>query len=112
MEQPIQDRRGQYLISEDDSPVRNPLVRRDQQAPFLVSAVYQLEEQVRRSPLEWQVAQLVDDQQPELAVLDQLVPEVSFRFGFPQDQQQCRGRREANRMTLLHDLAAQANCQV
>src|SRR5215475_4980216 len=64
MEEPIEDRGGDYPVAEHIAPSGEALVAGDDHRPALVAVADQLEEEVRAQPIDRQVANLVDDQQP------------------------------------------------
>src|SRR5215207_9776232 len=63
VKQPVQDGRGDDLVTEDLAPAGQALVGGNQDRAPLVAARDELEEQVRPQPLQRQIADLVDDQQ-------------------------------------------------
>jgi len=63
MQQPIEDRRSEDVIAEDLAPLTDKLVGGDEQAALLVAASDELEEEMRRSLLEGQIAELVEDEE-------------------------------------------------
>ena len=63
MEQAIEDRGGEDVVAEDGAPLRHDLVGSDQQAAAFVPPGDELKKEMRAAALEWQVAELVDDQQ-------------------------------------------------
>ena len=67
MEQAIENGRGQDLVAEDRAPLRDDLIRRNQQAAAFVAAGDELEEEMRAAPLKRQIPELVDDQELRLA---------------------------------------------
>ena len=67
VQQTVEDRCGDGLVAEDVPPLGDLLVRREQDAAPLVPLRDELKEQVRRGSLQWQVAELVDDEELGLA---------------------------------------------
>ena len=63
MQEPIQDRRGQDWIIEDLTPVREALVAGHNQTPTFIAADQQAEEQTGLLPREWQISQLIENQE-------------------------------------------------
>src|SRR5665811_357389 len=65
------------------APLANWAIGHDHHAAPLVAPADELEEQVRRVRLEWQIAELVDDEQLRLGELRQLILEPAFGMRLP-----------------------------
>src|ERR1700730_16791790 len=87
MEQAVEDRGGEDVVTEDRAPLRHDLVRGDQQAAAFVPTGDELEKEMRAASFKGQVAKLVDDQQLRLRVEHQAVAQLSIGFGFGQGRQ-------------------------
>src|SRR5260370_1470088 len=64
VQQPVEDGGGDDSIAEDAAPLADRAGAGDQHRAALIAARDQLKEHKRRIGLEWQVAEVVDDQQP------------------------------------------------
>ena len=91
VQQPIEDRRGDHLITKHLPPLHDRTVGGDQHAAALVAAGDQLEKQVRRVWLQRQVAQLINDQQPGFGVLRQPRLQGMLRLGLCKRADQLHG---------------------
>ncbi len=70
----VEDRGGDHPVAEDVAPAPEALVTgEDQRSPF-VTSTDELKEEICASPVDWEVADLVDDDQPRHGV--DLEPEV------------------------------------
>jgi hypothetical protein len=47
MQQAIEDRGGEHLVTEDSAPLRHELIGRDEQAAALIATGHELEKEVR-----------------------------------------------------------------
>ena len=92
MQQAIEDRGGEDLVAEDGAPLRDDLVRGDQQAAAFVPAGDELEKEMGAAPFKGEIAELVDDQQLRLAVKHQAFGELAFGLGFGQAPRAARWR--------------------
>ena len=63
VQQPVEDRTGDYGIAEDLTPGAETLIAGDDDRTALVTARDQLEEQVGALAVDRQIANLIDDQQ-------------------------------------------------
>ena len=73
MQQPVKNCRCNHRVTKHTAPFADRTVRGDQDRAFLVTARYQLEEQVGGVGLKGQVTQLVNDQKLGPAELRQLL---------------------------------------
>jgi hypothetical protein len=73
----VEDRSRDRLVAEDVAPLGDLLVGGEQDAASLVALSDELKEQVRGRALEWQVTELVDDEQLGLGKERELVAEVT-----------------------------------
>ena len=114
VQQPIEQRRRQRcILREGRVPLTERQVARDDQTAALVQRRDDLEEQVRLLPGHWQIADLVDDQQP--VRLDRPVHhrlQIVLRMGGRQAQHQIGRRREARLDAGLRGLVAQRHGQM
>jgi hypothetical protein len=78
----------------------NAAVRGDQLGASFVTPAHQLEEQVRRVGLQWQVAEIVDDQQLRFRPRQQFPVQapLAVRLGEPSDQRRRRRELSPDRM--------------
>ena len=76
VEQSVEDRRHEHVVS----PLRHDLLGGDEHTCSLVVPRDQLEEEMRRSLLEGQVAELVDDEQLRLGEVGVLRVELAVRL--------------------------------
>ena len=81
--QPVQERPGEPLRSEDLGPLVEGEVRGDEDRPSLVALAEDLEEQFRLGGGQGDEAQLINDQQPEAGQLPLQVEQRSFVPGPP-----------------------------
>src|SRR5918996_909469 len=98
MEEAVEDRRRHHRIAEHRPPLADRTVARDQHAAALVAPRDQLEEQVRGVGLERQVAELVDDEEPRLGELGELVLEPSLAVRPGERRYQRRRLNEQDRV--------------
>jgi hypothetical protein len=63
MEQTVEQRGGDDWTAEDVTPFGKAAVRGEDHCALLVAGIDQLEEQVATTGRDWQVADLIDDQQ-------------------------------------------------
>src|SRR5205814_2095791 len=75
-------------------PLRDELIRSDQQTAALVPPGNELEKEMRAAALKRQVPELVDDQELWFRVKHQTVTQLSVRFAFGECRQKRRGARE------------------
>lgn len=68
VQHPVEDGGGGDRVSKDHAPFRYGAVAGDEETTALVAPRHQLEEQMGRLGLEWQVAELINDQQFRLGV--------------------------------------------
>src|SRR5262245_24910844 len=107
MEQAVEDRGGEDLVAEDGAPLRDDLVRGDEQAAPFVAARDELEKEVGAPPFKGQVPELLDDQQFRLAVKHQALGELAFGLGSRQGGEQPGGTRKEHGMAGFDHGAAQ-----
>src|SRR2546427_727942 len=112
MQQPIEDRRSEDVIAEDLAPLTDKLVGGDEKAALLVAASDELEEEMRRSLLEGQIAELVEDEELGLGVESELVGELAIELGAGERAEQRGGAGEKHRMTRLDDGASEGDGEV
>ena len=112
MQQTIQNCRGDDLVAEDLAPARQALIGGDQNRPPLVTARYQLEEQVRAEPLQRQIADFIDDQKLRLHELLELLLDSVLLVSPDQRRDQAGRRGESRPVAQSTGLQAQTHCQV
>src|SRR5215203_6689754 len=78
---PVDERGGDHGVAEDLAPGFEAAVAGDDDRAAFVAAGDQREEQVRGLALEWEVADLVDDQQPVAVQAPQFVVEAVAVLG-------------------------------
>ena len=107
MQQPVEDRRGEDVVAKDGAPLRDDLVRGDEQTAAFVPPGDELEKEMGAASFKRQVAELVDDQQLRLGVKHQAITELAVGFGFGQRRQERRGAREEDGVAGFDDGAAE-----
>ena len=78
MQQAVQDGGGDDAVAEDLAPAAEALVAGEDHGPALVAPADELEEQVGPGPVDRQVADLVDDEQPGHGVELELVVQAAL----------------------------------
>ena len=78
MQEPVEDCSGDHLVAEDLAPLRDHLIRREEHAAALVATRDELEEEIGAALFEWQVPELVDDEELRLREEANLVGEMSL----------------------------------
>jgi len=68
MKDPVEDGRGDHRIPEDFVPLREASIRGQDQRPLLISAGDKLKKEMRAMTIDRDVTDLIDDQEPRLAV--------------------------------------------
>src|SRR5690606_12208896 len=95
MEQAIEDRGRHHGIAEDAAPLADRAIAGDEHAAALVAARDELEEEVRGFGLEWEIAELVDDQKLRLRPVREPLLESMLELGLAQLRDECvRGDEE------------------
>ena len=112
MEEAIENGSGQDLVAEHGPPLGHNLIGRHQHAPALVPSRDELKEEMGTASLERQIPELVDDKKLRLAVEEQPIRKLPFRFGFGQRREQCRRAREQHRMAGFDDGPAEGDGEV
>src|SRR5712691_4845250 len=107
VQEPVEDRRSENVVAEDLAPLPDELVGGDEKAALLVAASDELEEEMRRSLLEGQIAELVDDQELGLGVEGELVGELAVELGAGERTEQRGGAGEEYGMARLDDGASE-----
>ena len=79
VEQPIEERGGDDMITEDLAPFCEAAVRSEYHGALFVSCIDELEEQVAAAGNDWQVTDFVDDQQREAAKEPDILRRVPSR---------------------------------
>ena len=109
MEQAVEDRGGEDVVTEDRAPLRDDLVGGDQQTAAFVPAGDELEKEMGAASFKRQIAELVDDQQLRLRIKHQAVAQLSVGFGFGQRHEEGRGAREEDRVAGFDDGASECD---
>src|SRR4030095_13641488 len=112
MQEAVENARPQDLVTEDGPPLGHHLVGGDQETATLVSTRHELKEEVSAASLEWEIAELVDDQTLRLAEKHQAVGELPLGLGSCQRGEERGGAREQHRVTGFDYGAAEGNREV
>jgi|RhiMethySRZTD1v2_1073278.scaffolds.fasta_scaffold30384_6 hypothetical protein len=107
MQQAIENGGGRHIVAKDCSPLRDELIGGDEQAPALVAPGHQLKEEVGAAALEWQIPELVDDQELRLAEKHQSVRELALGLGARQRREEGRGADKEDGVARFDDSAAE-----
>jgi hypothetical protein len=96
VKQAVEDRGGDHAVTEDFPPGAEALVAGQDHGPTLVATADELEEQVGSLPIDGQIADLIDDQQPRRCVELELVVELALGHGLGQgaDEVSCGGEED------------------
>src|SRR5215831_2984252 len=84
MEQTVEQRGGDDWAAEDVAPFSEAAVRGEDHRALLIAGIDQLEEQVAATGRDWQVADLVDDQQRGAAKEANAFTQAALAFGLGQ----------------------------
>ena len=112
VKQAIEDRGGDHAVTEDFPPGAEALVAGQDHGSTLVATADELEEQVGSLPIDGQVADLIDDQQPRRCLELELVVELALGHGLGQRSDQVRGRGKQHPVAGLDGLQAQGHGHV
>src|SRR5579863_3816803 len=82
MEQTVEQRGGDDWAAEDVAPFGEAAVRSEDHGALLVAGIDQLEEQIPTAWRDWQVADLIDDQQRGAAKEANAFAQGALAFGF------------------------------
>ena len=96
MDDAVDHRGGDGLVSEDPAPTAEGQVRGQDQRGVFIAARDELEEQVRSVLLDGEVADLVDDDQPVTAKPCELARQLSLPVGVGEAGNPVRRRCEEN----------------
>ncbi len=108
----VEDRGGDDAVTEDLAPGAEALVGGQDQRALLVAPADELEEQVGAGLVDWQVTDLVDDQQARHGVGFEFVLELVLGQGLGQRGDHVGGGGEQHAVTVFDGLESQANGQV
>src|SRR5690606_14137730 len=106
VEQAVEDRGRDDRIAEDAAPFADRTVARDEQAPALVAARDELEEEMRSLGLEREVAELVDDQKLRLGPVLEPLLEPALELGLAELGHQRVRRHEQHAVAGADHFAA------
>ena len=81
VEQSVEQCGGDDGVAEDFSPFSEAAIAGEDHGAFFVSGVDQLEEQVGAAVGDWEIADLVDDQERGAAIEADLLDQASLAFG-------------------------------
>jgi hypothetical protein len=98
MEQAVEDGGCHHGVAEHGSPLADRAITGDQHAAPLVAPRDELEEQMRRTGLERQVAELIDDQQSRFAEVSKAILEPTLAMRLGELGHQSRRRHEQHRI--------------
>ena len=96
MEQPVEQRSGDNGITEDVAPFGKAAVGSEDHGALFVAGVDELEEQVAAAGGDWQVADLVDDEQRTAAQEAYFLAQCALAFGLGEDGDKIGQRDEVN----------------
>src|SRR6201996_7475725 len=104
MKQTVEQRGGDDWTAEDVTPFGEAAVRGKDHCALLVAGIDQLEEQVATTWGDWQVADLVDDQQRGSAKEANAFTQAAFAFGLGELGNEVRECDEVDEFTGTHRL--------
>jgi hypothetical protein len=96
MKQPVEKGGCDDGIAEDLTPFREAAVRGEDHGALFVSGVDELEEQVSAAGDDWQISNLVDDQQSEAAEVADALSQRAVAFGLGERRDDVRQRTEVD----------------
>ena len=108
----IQDSRSDHAITEDLAPGAEALIAGEDQRSLLVAARDELEEEVRTDPIDGQVADLIDNQQPRYGVVLELLLEPTLPQCAREDRDHVRRGGEEDAVASLDGLQPQSDGQM
>ena len=93
MQQSIQQRGGDHGVAEHIGPFGKASIGGEDHGTFFVARTDQLKEQIGAFPGQWQVADLIDDEQRSSGIESKFVGQLSGAMGQRQGRPGCIGRR-------------------
>ena len=112
VQQTVQDRRGQYLVTKDLALVDKALVGGEDEAGLLIASLNETEQQTGTLPGQGQVAHLIEDEDFGIDPLLQLFLQAVLIPGPFQFAEQVVQSEEQDPVPGLHRLHAQGHGQV
>lgn len=112
VDDPVDDRGGHMIITEDGTPLGKRQVRRQDETALFIGVGDDLEQQSRALGIDRQIAEFIDDQQPILRQTGQFLIQPVGVFRPPKMRNQGGGREESGGDTLLTGLGDQRAGQV
>jgi len=109
MEQPVQDRRGEHLVSGKHlRPFPDALVRRDDRAGPFVPGAHHLEQKMGVASVQGLKPEFVDDKDPGRQVLPSFVPPGGVLLVPPETVQEVVGGKPRDGEAVLDSLDSQS----
>src|SRR4051812_6001461 len=112
MQDAVEDRRGEHVVSEDLAPEAEGLIAGDEQRSTLVAAADELEDEIGAVATEGQISELVDNEQLGSAEPLQLLIEAILTLGLVELGDEPRGRKEQRRVARLDRLEPERDGEV
>ena len=112
VEQPIEERGGDDMITEDLAPFCEAAVRGEYHGALFVSCIDELEEQVAAAGNDWQVTDFVDDKQREAAKEPDLLAQGALTLGLGEGADEITEWREVDTTAGFDGLDAERERQM
>src|ERR1700694_5146682 len=112
VEEAVEDCSGEDVVAEDLAPLGNQLIGRDKKAALLIATCDKLEEEMGGALLEWQVNELIGNEELWLCEEAGFVAEVPTELSTLERTEKAGGVGQDVRVSRLDDGAAEGDGEV